>query len=184
MRHFNIRSSFGITIAAIATLSLSTSAPAAAEEICPASSTRCWYLIFGVGDAPKRRLYLADFLVRKPEPSITQIDMVDIPEQDGDGADHYVYTMDFKCDQKQMRRNRAYRMFANGKIETQPMSDWVPVLPSVFQRAYELACDPKVRNNPSRNSMVLTGNMFRPIDVADLTRQLLWKTNSKSSQRL
>jgi hypothetical protein len=178
LRYFKLQLGFGIA-ALSSILLLAPKLAVAQPAACSESSVRCWHLIFGVGDAPTRRLYFADFLVRKPEPAITQIDVIDVPEKDGDGADHYVYTMDFKCDQNQMRRNKAYRTFANGKIETQPMSDWVPVPPSFFQRAYELACDPKVRANPSSHSMVMIGNMFRPIDVADLTQQLIWQNSAK-----
>jgi hypothetical protein len=114
-------------------------------------------------------------VVDRPSNSeIKQVDVMDVPQNDGDGAEYYVYTMDFNCKQKKMRQNKVYRAFADSKIETKPMSEWVPVTPSPFLRAYELACDPQVKKNLDRHSMVFVGTMFRPIDLADVTRQLFW----------
>jgi hypothetical protein len=148
----------------------------------PNSMLRCWYIFWGAGDAPYRKLFFADLKVRTPtgDPNLVEIDVIEVHEGDSpkdQGANDYLLmTLQFRCQEQQFRVLDGYAFMFNGKIDRAPgATQWFPVPEAWYKLAGRIACDKEVQLRPLAHQMLWFGSQYRPIDVVDYTRRFLWE---------
>lgn len=148
---------------------------------CKPGMERCWYLLFGSGDAPYRKLFLADLRVRTPrgEKDAVEIDVIeahetDLPE-DKVANDFTLMTLQVRCKQKKFRVFDGYALQLDGKVDRAPgPTPWFAVPKSWFELAARAACDSEVQLRPLAYEMAWLGSQYRPIDAVDYVRRYLW----------
>lgn len=152
---------------------------------CKSDMLRCWYIFWGAGDAPYRKLYFADLKTRTPtsDKNLVEMDVIEVHEGDNpedEGAnDHLLMTMQFRCKEQEFRVLGGYAFMFNGKIDRAPgASKWFPIPKAWYMLASRPACDKEVRLKPLANEMLWFGSQYRPIDVVDYTRRFLWNQPS------
>ncbi|MBK1988698.1 hypothetical protein A0J48_014315 [Sphaerospermopsis aphanizomenoides BCCUSP55] len=141
---------------------------------CKSSMARCWFMVFGTGEASNRKLYLADFRVRPTKNDTVEIDAVEVHETHPKQLDHLVWTLEFRCKSNEFRAVKGYAFLRDGKVESAESSKWMQIPPNWLSHAGKAACSEEVRRSPGANLMGFLGNMYRPVDAADLIRQYLW----------
>ena len=150
----------------------------------PAIMERCWYLVFGKGEAPNRRLWIADMKVRPvggDDNGIVEMDVIEASERDAPGdtyRNEFVqWTLQFDCRKHRMRQAGGYALEWSGKIDrSDQVGQWLSGYQSSwFGHAEKLACDADVRLAPQAQAMLWIGDFYRPIDLNDFIRRHLWK---------
>lgn len=156
---------------------------AKSRECDAASMPRCWYLFFAINEAPVRQLWMLDLKVRNPEPrnaNLIEIDVTHVHESDDPaepGAnDFLLYTLQFQCKEKKYRIADGYALLLNGTVKrSKEPFPWHDAKNTWFELAGKAACQKKVQLRPTEHDMVFVGDFYRPVDVADVTRRILWK---------
>jgi hypothetical protein len=155
------------------------------KDCQPTSMLRCWYIFWGTGDTPYRKLYFADLKTRTPtsDKNLVEMDVIEVHETDNPaekGANDYLLmTLQFRCNQNKVRVLDGYAFMFNGKIDRAPgASPWFDVPEAWYKLARRAACDKEVRLRPLAHQMLWFGSQYRPIDVVDYTRRFLWNQPS------
>jgi len=149
----------------------------------PAVMTRCWYLFFGEGEHPNRKVYVADLKTHKDDAdtNLVAVDVIVINESESSraaiGNDFVFYTIQYQCGNAKMRELDAYAFEFTGKLEraTMPTQWYSDYQQSWYGIAGKIACEDDVRLRPDTYNMVWVGSLFRPIDVVDIMRKYVWK---------
>ena len=150
---------------------------AATDSPCRAEMAACWFIVFGTGDAPQRRLYVANARTRSlPDGavSIEGIEMFETPDK----YNYVASTFDFDCAKKQLRIPRAYAQKVDGKIERAPPRDqsWTPVQEySWVGQVFKLACMPDAQTTPKKYAFLWFSDLARAADALPLARRVLWE---------
>lgn len=155
---------------------------------CKSDMLRCWYIFWGAGETPYRKLFFADLKIRTPssDQDLVEMDVIEVHEGDNPkekGANDYLLmTMQFRCKEQKFRVLGGYAFMLNGKIDPAPgASDWFPIpKASWYTLASRPACDKEVRLRPLAHQMLWFGSQYRPIDVVDYTRRFLWQQSSSN----
>lgn len=150
----------------------------------PNSMARCWYMVFGTGEKPIRKLWFVDLKPRYPNGNsadLVEIDVIEAHESDDpatQGANDFLfYTMQYQCRAKKVRVLGGYAYMFSNRIDPAPgASQWL----SGYQKSWygeveKAACDKKVQLTPLAYKMLWIGDFYRPVDVVDLTRNVLWE---------
>lgn len=155
---------------------------------CKSSMLRCWYIFWGAGEAPYRKLFFADLKIRTPtsDKDLIEMDVIEVHEGDNPkerGANDYLLmTMQFRCKEQKFRILGGYAFMLSGKIDPAPgASEWFRIPEAWYKLASRPACDKEVRLRPLAHQMIWFGSQYRPIDVVDYTRRFLWE-QSPSNQ--
>ncbi len=141
---------------------------------CSDDSPRCWYMIFGTGDAPKRDLFIAR-RIEAPDSAVSKkVEVVQVLEATGLG-DYAIYSMEFNCKQRKFRIVNLTVATMDSKLQSKANAlDWTAVPQSWIDRAYTFGCDSTVSSNPEKLDMTYFLNLFRPADIADIARKSIW----------
>lgn len=153
------------------------------RECNAASMPRCWYLFFAINETPVRQIWMLDLKVRNPEPrnaNLIEIDVAHMHESDDPAApgsnDFLLYTLQFQCKEKKYRIADGYALLLDGSLDrSKEPFPWHPSKGTWFELAGKAACDKKVQLRPAAHDMVFIGDFYRPVDVVDVTRRMLWK---------
>lgn len=149
----------------------------------PNNMSRCWYMVFGTGDTPVRKLWFVDLKPRYPEGSgadLVEIDVVEAHESDDPatpGANDFLfYTMQYRCKARQVRVLDGYAFLFANRIDRAPgASPWLKgYQQSWYGEVEKAACNKKVQLSPSANKLLWIGDYYRPVDLVDFTRRYLW----------
>lgn len=152
----------------------------------PASMTRCWYLFFGVGEAPGRKIWLLDLKDRSDgkKKNIVYTDVLVIDESTktapmgAQGTNDFIlWANEVDCKKRKMRmRPESFGLDFKGESgyaeEYGEWADWdgVPFMQTVIAAS----CDKDVRLRPLAYDMAWVGDYVRPIDAVDFVRRFLW----------
>lgn len=153
----------------------------------PASMTRCWYLFFGGGDKPGRRLWMLDLKDQSNGRSknIVWTDVLMIDESKKTkpmGAqgvsDFILQSFEVDCESRRMRmRPTSFGLGFDGKFgyfeQYGAWSGWAGT--PFMQRVIEASCDKDVRLRPLAHDMAWVGDYVRPVDAVDFVRRFLWE---------
>lgn len=153
----------------------------------PNAMERCWYIYFGGGDKPGRRLWLIDLKDQsdRKNRNIVHTDILVIDESrktkplGAQGvSDFILQSMEVDCKQRQMRmRPTSFGIGFDGKFgyfeKYGSWSDWqdVPFMTKVIAAS----CDKDIRLRPLAHDMAWVGDYVRPVDAVDFVRRFLWK---------
>ncbi|MDZ3830983.1 MAG: hypothetical protein U0S50_04100 [Sphingopyxis sp.] len=149
-----------------------------------ATMERCWYGVFGTGEAPNRRLWFADMKARPTgaaRDAPVEIDVMVAYEsktaEDSQGNEFVFYTLQYDCAGYRLRMADGYAFMRNGKIDrATEAGPWISgYRPSWYSLVEKLACDAKVRLSPQTHQMFWAGDFFRPVDLFDFTYRYLWE---------
>ena len=149
----------------------------------PNSMSRCWYMVFGTGDTPVRKIWFVDLKPRYPDgPSadLVEIDVVEAHETDDPktaGANDFLfYKMQYQCQAKKVRVFDGYAYTFGNRVDRAPgASQWLTgYQKSWYGEVEKAACDKKVQLSPSGHNMLWIGDYYRPFDLVDFTRRYLW----------
>ena len=153
----------------------------------PASMTRCWYLFYGVGEAPGRKIWLLDLKDRSggKQKNIVHTDVLVIDESTSTPAmgaqgtnDFILWAFEVDCKKRRMRmRPDSFGLGFDGKFGASgaygEWSDWKGV--AFMQTVVAASCDKDVRLRPLARDMAWVGDYVRPVDAVDFVRRFLWK---------
>ncbi|QIG54482.1 hypothetical protein G6N82_10265 [Altererythrobacter sp. BO-6] len=153
----------------------------------PASMTRCWYLFYGVGDAPGRKLWLLDLKDQSDgkNKNIVYTDVLVIDESTSTPAmgaqgtnDFILYAYEVDCKKRKMRmRPESFGLDFKGEAgyaeKHGEWSDWKGV--PFMQTVIKASCDKDIRLRPLAQDMAWVGDYVRPIDAVDFVRRFLWQ---------
>lgn len=153
----------------------------------PASMTRCWYVFYGVGDKPGRKLWLLDLKDQSDgkKKHIVYTDVLVIDESTKTkpmGAqgtsDFLVWANEVDCKKRQMRmRPESFGLGFDGQSGTAGQygewSNWKGV--AFMEKVIAASCDKQVRLRPLTYEMAWVGDYVRPIDAVDFVRRYLWE---------
>jgi hypothetical protein len=153
------------------------------RECKAATMARCWYLFFAINEAPVRQLWLLDLKARNPEPrnaNLIEMDVAHVHESDDPaepGANDFVLmTLQFQCKEKKYRIADGYALLLNGTVDhSKEPFPWHDAKDTWFELAGKAACQKKVQLRPTDHDMVFVGDFYRPVDVVDVARRILWK---------
>jgi hypothetical protein len=188
-----VRAAAGAVLAAVllgATPPVRAQAPAAGFK-CDLKMP-CWYLFFQRGDKPKRMLYAIDGRHVRVSEDVYQASVIVIPETP-EPMDYWVFTVQFQATAEQaraaegplatlektfaavkLRQMKAYRVQGGGTLESDAKEYPWTSLPKDWQAlAFRIAVDPKAMERAKQYDMILLANLYRPVDVVDLTRRVL-----------
>lgn len=154
----------------------------------PLSMTRCWYLYFGAGNAPGRKLFLIDLKNHaKPGKANTVItDTLQIHESDKtspDGPqgvyDYSYFRFEVDCRNRRVRSlPESFILAFNGENGyLGQVGKWTSeqtLKNTVFDRIFAVSCDKEVRLRPLAHDMAWLGDYPRPIDAVDAVRRYLF----------
>jgi hypothetical protein len=153
----------------------------------------CWYLFYQRGAAPKRVLYAIDGRHAKVSKDVYQATVIVIPETP-DAMDYWVFTVQFQATAEQaqaaqgpiatlektfaavkLRQMKAYRVQTGGTLESDTKEYPWTALPKDWQAlAFRIAVDPEaMEERAEQYDMISLANLYRPVDVVDLTRRVL-----------
>jgi hypothetical protein len=149
----------------------------------PKAMIRCWYLFFGSGSPPDRKLFVADLKARPSEsdPNLVDLDVIVVNESESTkgaiGNDFVFYTIQYQCDQKRMRELNVYAVeFDSTLSHSEKPGKWFSDYDqSWYGVAEKIACNSDVQLRPGAHTMQWVGSAYRPIDTVDLIRRYLWK---------
>jgi hypothetical protein len=150
----------------------------------PNSMARCWYMVFGTGDTPVRKIWFVDLKPRYPSgPSadLVEIDVVEAHESDDPktaGANDFLfYKMQYQCRGKKVRVLDGYAYMFGDRVDRAPgASQWLTgYKKSWYGEVEKAACDKKVQLSPTAKDMLWIGDYYRPVDLVDFTRRYLWE---------
>ncbi|MGY3267069.1 hypothetical protein [Lysobacter sp. HA35] len=147
--------------------------PAFAREGCT-QGPRCWYVIFGTGDTPKRDLFLARRVGAQDgderRVAVTQVFETPSP------SDYVTYSIAVRCGTRQIKVERMFAAATNSQFMTKDnVLDWRAAPQSWIQRAVDFACDPAAQSSPERLQMSFFSEIYRDVDAAALARQAFWQ---------
>ena len=149
----------------------------------PNSMARCWYMVFGTGDTPVRKLWFVDLKPRYPDgPSadLVEIDVVEAHETDDpkvQGANDFLfYKMQYQCRAKKVRVLDGYAYMFSNRVDRAPgASQWLTgYQKSWYGEVEKAACNKKAQLSPTGYDMLWIGDYYRPADLVDFTRRYLW----------
>ncbi|MBS2035193.1 hypothetical protein JST97_09390 [bacterium] len=134
-----------------------------------------WHLVFGAGEAPNRILITADPKIQQLPDGTSRLRVIEQFENHPQNVDFYVFTMDFNTQSKELRTYKAYRIFKDGRLETEEKpSNWMAVPNNWMRICYEICANPNYFKEHKDTAPAL-GKMCRPVDVVDLNRRILWE---------
>lgn len=157
----------------------------------PESMTRCWYLFFGSGDGPRRKLWLIDLKdhAQAGNAGTVMTDTLQIHESkktapDGpQGVYDYAYFRhEVDCRNRRVRsRPESFILAFDGQnAYFGQVGAWASekqLENTLYDRIFAISCDKKVRLSPKTYDMAWIGDYPRPIDAVDAVRRYLFGQN-------
>ena len=151
----------------------------------PAAMSRCWYIFFGGGDKPGRRLWLMDLKDQsggKTKNIIhTDVLMIDesakTPPLGPQGTNDFVLqSFEVDCKRRRMRlRPESFGLGLDGKFGyAEQYGEWSDYKDTFYVRVIAASCDKAVRLRPLAHEMAWVGDYVRPVDAVDFVRRFLW----------
>lgn len=155
----------------------------------PASMTRCWYLFFGSGDAPRRKLWLVDLKdhAASSRGGTVFTDTLQIHEStqtapDGPQGvyDYYYARHEVDCRKRRVRtRPETFVLgFDSDHGYFGKVGQWASetsLKDTIYDRIFAVSCDKEIRLRPLAYDMAWLGDYPRPIDAVDAVRRYLFE---------
>lgn len=169
-----------LVLALLLLMASAITAPADAQQprSCEPDAAKCWYIVFALGDPPKRELFIANHAIRELEAGIRQLELVHMFESP-DQPQYVVLTLDFRCRTGEFRLRKASGSDRNGKVASasapEEAPDWHKAANSPLEPAMNFACNPDVLKNPERHYVSYFTDMIRVPDVVQLARRTFWQ---------
>ena len=150
-----------------------------------AAMSRCWYIFFGGGEAPGRRLWLLDLKDQSggSATAVAHTDVLIIDESTATrplGAqgvfDFVLQSFEVDCRKRRMRmRPESFALgFAGEAAHFGRYGAWSDYKDTFYVRVIAASCDKDVRLRPLAHDMAWVGDYVRPVDAVDFVRRFLW----------
>jgi len=139
----------------------------------PSADLRCWYLVGGVGESPRRMAFIArnvDALAggRRKVEFIQAIEQSDYPHG------FVIWQLDVDCDKGSFRVERDRAGHRSGKVTEEPVENdqWQAFEEGRYGESsvQPLACSPGVPDGEA----IFVGNAYRAPDVVHHFRSVFW----------
>ena len=177
-----VRGSFAAWLWLAAAIALPSSAVAQASDPLltgqlkcnPGADLRCWYLVGGVGEAPRRLAFIA----RNVDPLVDgkrRVEFIQAIEQADYKHRFVIWQLEVDCGSDRFRVERDRTGNANGTVTDAPVEN--PQWQSFDEARYGersvklLACSP---GQPDADSTIFVGNAYRAPDVVHHFRSVFW----------